>query len=119
VYKVVMDVHGHLVLSNQEARTMFGIVPQDVGRPFYELELSYRPVELRSRIEQVYSELRAQHLTNIERTLPEGRTQCLDVHLVPLVDPDSTPLGISITFYDVTPHRRLQTELEKSRQELE
>jgi two-component system CheB/CheR fusion protein len=29
------------------------------------------------------------------------------------------PLGISITFHDVTHHRRLQTELEKSRQELE
>jgi two-component system CheB/CheR fusion protein len=90
-----------------------------VGRPFYELELSYRPIELRSRIEQVYTELRAQHLTNVERPLPEGRMQCLDVHLVPLVDTDSMPLGISITFYDVTPHRQLQAELEKSRQELE
>ena len=87
--------------------------------PFMKLELSYRPVELRSRIEQVYTERRAQHLTNIERPLPEGRTQCLDVQLVPLVDTDSIPLGISITFYDVTPHRRLQAELEKSRQELE
>lgn len=87
--------------------------------PFYELDLSYRPVELRPRIEQVCSELRAQHLTNIERSLPEGQMQCLDIHLVPLVDTDGTPLGISITFHDVTHHRRLQVELEKSRQELE
>ena len=119
VAQVVLDLHSHVVLINQEARTIFGMRPQDVGRPFYELELSYRPIELRSRIEQVYAELRAQHLTNIERPLPEGRTQCLDVHLGPLVDTDSIPLGISITFYDVTPHRRLQAELEKSRQELE
>jgi two-component system CheB/CheR fusion protein len=119
VAQVVLDLHSYLVLINQEARTIFGIRPQDVGRPFYELELSYRPIELRSRIEQVYTELQAQHLTNIERPLPEGRTQCLDVHLVPLVDTDSTPLGLSITFYDVTPYLRLQAELEKSRQELE
>jgi two-component system, chemotaxis family, CheB/CheR fusion protein len=43
----------------------------------------------------------------------------LDIHLVPLVDTDGTSLGISITFHDVTHHRRLQTELEKSRQDLE
>ena len=119
VAQVVLDMHSTLLLINQEARTIFGLVSHDVGRPFYELDLSYRPVELRSRIDQVYAERRAQHLTNIERSLSEGQTQYLDIHLVPLVDTDSTPLGISITFHDVTHHRRLQTELEKSRQELE
>jgi two-component system, chemotaxis family, CheB/CheR fusion protein len=83
------------------------------------LDLSYRPVELYSRIQQVYTERCTQHLTNIERPLPEGRTQSLDVHLVPLLDTDDTPLGMSIAFYDVTHHRRLQAELEKSRQDLE
>jgi two-component system CheB/CheR fusion protein len=83
------------------------------------LDLSYRPVELRSRIEQVHADLGAQRLTNIERTLPDGKTQYLDIHLVPLLDTDGTLLGISIAFHDVTRHRQLQTELEKSRQELE
>jgi two-component system, chemotaxis family, CheB/CheR fusion protein len=119
VAQVVLDLHMNIWLMNQEARISFGVLPQDVGRSFYELDLSYRPVELRSHIEQVYTELRAQHLTNIERSLPEGKTQYLDVHLVPLIDTDSTPLGISITFHDVTHHRQLQAELEKSRQELE
>jgi two-component system CheB/CheR fusion protein len=106
-------------LINQEARTIFGLRPQDVGRPFQDLDLSYRPAELRSRIEQVYTDLRAQHLTNIERTLPDGKTQWLDIHLVPLLDADGTSLGIGIAFHDVTHHRQLQMELEKSRQELE
>jgi two-component system CheB/CheR fusion protein len=119
VAQVVLDLHGNLLLINQEARAIFGLLPQDVGRPFYELDLSYRPLELRSRIEQVYTDLRPQHLTNIERPLSDGKMQCLDVHLVPLIDTDGTPLGISIAFHDVTHHRRLQTELEKSRQELE
>jgi two-component system CheB/CheR fusion protein len=119
VAQVVLDIHNHVSMANQEARTTFGLISQDVGRPFYELDLSYRPVDLRSRIEQVHTELRAQHLTNIERPLPDGQTQFLDVHLVPLIDTDGILLGISITFHDVTHHRRLQVELEKSRQELE
>jgi len=117
--QVVLDLQGHLLLVNEEARGTFNILAQDVGRRFFELELSYRPVELRSHIEQVYAERRAHHLPNVERPLAEGRVQYLDVHLVPLLDHDSTPLGVSISFHDVTHHRRLQTELEKNRQELE
>jgi two-component system CheB/CheR fusion protein len=117
--QIVLDLHSNVSLINQEARTIFGLRPQDVGRPFQDLDLSYRPAELRSRIEQVYTDLRAQHLTNIERTLPDGKTQWLDIHLVPLLDADGTSLGIGIAFHDVTHHRQLQMELEKSRQELE
>src|SRR5262245_28108750 len=117
--QVVLDLHSNVLLVNQEARTSFGLTAQQVGRPFAELDLSYRPVELRSRIEQVYTELRSQSLTNVERVVPEGMTQSLDVQLTPLIDTDGTPLGVSITFHDVTHHRRLQAELEKSRQELE
>jgi len=119
VAHVVLDLQGHLALVNEEARGAFNILLQDVGRPFYELDLSYRPVELRAHIEQVYAKRQAQHLTNVERSLGEGRVQYLDVHLVPLLDNDSTPLGMSITFEDVTHHRRLQAEVEKNRQELE
>jgi len=118
VAQVILDLHGNLLLINQAARTTFGLLPRDVGRPFSELDLSYRPVGLHARIEQVYAELQAQHLTNIERLLPEGEVQSLDVHLVPLLDTDGIPLGIGIAFHDVTHHRRLQTELEKSREDL-
>ncbi len=118
VAQVILDLHGNLLLINQAARTTFGLLPQDVGRPFSELDLSYRPVGLHARIEQVYAELQAQHLTNIERLLPEGEVQFLDVHLVPLLDTDGIPLGIGIAFHDVTHHRRLQMELEKSREDL-
>jgi len=119
VAQVVLDPHSNVWLINQAARTSFGILPQDMGRPFYELDLSSRPVELHSHIKQVYADLQPQRLTNIERPLPESKTQFLDVQMIPLLDTDSTLLGISITFHDVTHHRLLQVELEKSRQELE
>jgi two-component system CheB/CheR fusion protein len=119
VAQVVLNLHSDLSLINQEARTLFSLDPEDVGRPFQDLDLSYRPVELHSRIEQVYVDLRAQQLTNIERTLPDGKTQYLDIHLVPLLDTDGSPLGLSIAFRDVTHYRQLHVELEKGRQELE
>jgi two-component system CheB/CheR fusion protein len=119
VAQVVLDLQGNVLLTNQELRTTFGLVLQDIGRPFHALDLSYRPVELRSRIEQVYAEHQAQQLANIEWARPEGNIQYLDVRLVPLLDTDGSPLGISITFHDVTHHWQLQAQLEKSRQELE
>ena len=40
------------------ARALFGLGPRDIGRPLQDLELSYRPVELRSRIDDAYDERR-------------------------------------------------------------
>ena len=119
VAQIVVDRQGNLVLVNQAARTTFGLLPQDVGRPFYELDLSYRPVELRSRIEQVFAERQALNLTNVERPLLDGTLQYLDVRLVPLVDTEGSLLGVAVSFHDITHHRRLQSEVEKNRQDLE
>ena len=55
VAQLVVDRDGKLVLANLQARAFFGLTPRDLGRPFKDLEVSFRPVELRSRIEQVYS----------------------------------------------------------------
>jgi two-component system, chemotaxis family, CheB/CheR fusion protein len=118
VAQIVVDRQGNLVLVNQAARTTFGLQPQDVGRPFYELDLSYRPVELRSRIEQVFAERQAQNLTNVERPLLDGTLQYLDVRLVPLLDTEGSLLGVAVSFHDITHHRQLQSEVEKSRQDL-
>ncbi len=52
--QIVIDHRGFLVFTNDKARQLFGLGPNDLGRPFQELEMSYRPVELRSRIEECY-----------------------------------------------------------------
>ena len=119
VAQVVVDTRGQLALANQEARTLFGLIPQDVGRPFHELDVSYRPVELRARIEQVYADRRPVQIINVERLIAGGLKQHLDIALLPLMDTDGSLLGVSITFHDVTHHQRLQTELERHKQELE
>jgi two-component system, chemotaxis family, CheB/CheR fusion protein len=116
---VVVDLDGNLVLANERARTMFALNRRDMGHSFQELELSYRPVELRSRSEQVYAERLPLRLTNVERHFADGDGQYLDVQILPLLDSDGRTLGVSISFTDVTRYNRLQAELERSKQELE
>ena len=54
----VVDADGLLAVANQQARQVFGLTPQDIGRPLQDLEVSFRPVELRSCIDQACKENR-------------------------------------------------------------
>ena len=49
--QVVVTAGGVVALANRQAEMLFGVSPRDVGRPFRDLEISYRPVELRRPIE--------------------------------------------------------------------
>jgi two-component system CheB/CheR fusion protein len=117
--RIIVDANGLLALINEPARSLFNLTPRDVGRPLIDLELSYRPVELRSCIEQVYSERRIINLQDIEWQPPQGEGIYLDIQIAPLLDTGNTILGISLNFMDMTRHKRLQQELEHSTQELE
>jgi len=55
----VVDANSNLVLANEYARSLFSLNARDLGRPLQDLEISYRPVDLRSLIEQAYAERRA------------------------------------------------------------
>src|SRR5262249_5381357 len=50
VAQLVVDRSGYLILANERAREWFGIALRDVGRLFRDLDISFRPVELRSLI---------------------------------------------------------------------
>ena len=118
VAQLVVGVDGTVVAVNDRARAMFGVNPRDVGRPLQDLEVSYRPLELRSRIEQAYSERRLVVARNVERPFTDGQPQYLDVTVMPL-PADGAYLGVSVTYEDVTRYARLQAELKRSREELE
>ena len=117
--QVVIDNHGTLIMINEQARNLFNLTIKDLNRPFQDLELSYRPVELRSLIEQVYSERHPITLTNVERYQTNSEVQYLDLRVIPLQDNDQTILGVTISFNDITRQIKLQTALQRSRQELE
>ncbi|MEH2121872.1 CheR family methyltransferase [Nostoc sp.] len=119
IAQVVIDNNGIIILVNEQARTLFALSSRDLARPFQDLELSYRPVELRSLIEQAYAERRPITLTNVERYLSNTETQYLDVQITPLQETNTSFLGVSITFHDVTPYIQLQEALQRSQQDLE
>jgi two-component system CheB/CheR fusion protein len=119
VARIVVDAHGQLVMANARARVLFSLHLRDIGRALQDLEISNRPVELRSLIEQAYAEKRAITRTSVERRFPDGETQCFDVVLAPLFDESTTPLGVGITFLDVTRYTRLSEELRRSREEIQ
>ncbi|HSR25296.1 MAG TPA: CheR family methyltransferase [Candidatus Eisenbacteria bacterium] len=117
--QVVVDAAGHVALVNERARTWFRLNARDVGRPLQDLEVSYRPLELRSLLDQAYGDRRQVSVLNVERRTGDAEVQYLDLFVTPLLENDRGVLGASIIFTDVTHFHRLQEELERSRQELE
>lgn len=116
--QLVVDRGGHLVVANRNARNLFGIGVGDIGRPLRDLEVSYRPVDLRGPLEQVLRDRRPVPVTDVEWDPPAGRKQYFDIHLLPLGE---TPplLGVAITFTEVGRYKLLREELERSQGELE
>jgi len=119
IARIIVDVDGNLAHVNQKARLFFSLNPRDVGRPLKDLEISYRPAELRSLIEPAYAERRVITLTSVERRFPNADVQYLDVIVTPLYDQANNPLGVGISFPDVTAYHRLHGELQRSREEIQ
>jgi two-component system CheB/CheR fusion protein len=119
VARIVVEANGVLAMVNQKARVLFSLKPKDIGRPLQDLEISYRPTELRSLIEQAYAERRPVTQTSVERCFADGERQYFDIVVAPLFDDAQSPLGVGITFLDVTRYSRLSEELQRSREEIQ
>jgi two-component system, chemotaxis family, CheB/CheR fusion protein len=116
---VVVHNTGAVAMVNAAARRLFGLSGRDVGRPFQDLEISYRPVELRSAIESVQKEHRPLILEQIGWPGGADGMDCFDVHVVPLDEPGGVNVGVAVTFIDVSLPRRLHEELEHTNRDLE
>jgi two-component system, chemotaxis family, CheB/CheR fusion protein len=119
--QVVVDRQGFLALANDQARRLFGIVPSDIGRPVQDLEISYRPVELRSHIDSAYASRAPITQRDIEWRHPgdNGGIRFLELQLTPLIDANGGILGAAAAFVDQTTAHQLRVDLERAHQELE
>ncbi len=116
---IVIDLNGNLVLVSEQACILFALSPKNLGHPFRDLELSYRPVELRSLIDEVTAKRLPISLRNIEWGTLMHETRYLDVCVTPLAENGGAVIGTSISFMDVTRSHHLQEDLQRSNQELE
>jgi two-component system CheB/CheR fusion protein len=118
VAQLVVDREGRLTLANLQARMLFSLSTRDLGRPLHDLEVSFRPVELRSRIEQAYADRHAITLRDVEWQVGD-ETRFVDVQVVPLSAAGNDVVGCGITFTDVTRYQRLQQAVSDSKREVE
>jgi len=120
IVQLAVDLAGQLKVANVAAESLFNLRPRDLGRPFSELEVSFRPAELRSRIDQVRTELRALDLHDVEWLRPgNAEPNYYDISLVPLFGTPGELIGVGISFVDVTRYRRVRDELAHAHTELE
>jgi two-component system CheB/CheR fusion protein len=118
VAQVLLDSGNRVVAINHEARALFGIGVRDIGRPLHELQLSYRPVELRAAVDELKGEPHSIELDEVDWTTPTGEERRLVVRLAPLIA-DGNLEGISIVYVDVTRYGDLERELARTRNEAE
>ena len=117
--QLVVNRQGTVVYANQHLRAMFGVSARDLGRPLKDLELSYRPFELRSCLERAFAEGRAVGVSEGHWFMPGDQEVYLDLLVVPLSDGAGGFAGATLFFSDVTRQRRLQEEVQRARQELQ
>ena len=119
VAQIVVDRGGHLVLANAEARRTFSLAPPDLGRALSELDVSYRPADLRPALESVFERERPVSLGTVLLSGRDRPDRHVDIAVAPLAGADGEMLGATATFTDVSAALRLHDDLDRSRRELE
>ncbi len=118
VAQLVVDAEGLVALGNEPMRRLFGFSDHDLGRPLQDLEISYRPVELRSLIDDAHAHGRPITAEPVVFRSRDGVDRSFEIEVTALGDRDDGG-GTSVAFLDVTRYNRITSELETSKRELE
>lgn len=116
---LVVDEAGAVALANTPARHLLGVGEADIGRPFQDLPISYRPMELRGPIEQVFRDRLGIRLEDQEYRLTQNDVMRLTIDMRPLTRPDASVYAVLLSFTDTTRMHALQLELEAAQENLE
>jgi two-component system CheB/CheR fusion protein len=119
VAQLVVTGEDTLAMVNQQAETLFGLSARDIGRPLRDLEVSYRPVELRAYLEQAKVDRRSARIQDVSWQRPGSETVWFEIHVNPLIASDNGLLGVSIVFFDVTATRALVDKVVQTNRQLE
>jgi two-component system CheB/CheR fusion protein len=119
VAQLVVTGTDTLAMVNQQAETLFGLSARDIGRLLRDLEVSYRPVDLRAYLEQAKVDRRSARIQDVSWQRPGSDTVWFEINVNPLVDSDNGLLGVSIVFFDVTATRALVDKVVQTNRQLE
>lgn len=119
VAQIAVGTYGQLAMVNHRASQLLGLFDRDLGRPFQDLEISYRPLELRAKLAEVVETQAPMWLREVEWRRAGPDPTYVDIHLVPLLGAGGAIEGTSISFFDVTRFRELRVEVEAANRQLE
>jgi two-component system, chemotaxis family, CheB/CheR fusion protein len=118
IAQIVVDRVATVLYANEAARRLFSVSPTDLGKPLQDLEVSYKPVELRSLLDRAYTDRKAINVEDVAWNT-ESESKSYNLFVQPLTDALGAQMGATIFFTDVTAQRLLKDELEQSHHELE
>jgi two-component system CheB/CheR fusion protein len=116
---LAIDTDGILIFASAPARRMLEVGEGDIGRPFQDLSVSYRPCELRSHIDEVRQQPRPIRIEHQEYLRPPAEPVRLTIDITPLLGPDGKPFATLLTFTDTTRSYTLRQELQAAHETLE
>ncbi|MGC1408482.1 MAG: CheR family methyltransferase [Acetobacteraceae bacterium] len=116
---LAIDSYDVLTFASAAARRLLEVGDSDVGRPFQDLSVSYRPLELRSQIDEVRRQMRPVRIEHQEYHRPPADPIRLTIELAPLIARDGGPLTVLLMFTDTTRTFTLQQELQAAQESLE
>src|SRR5262249_35286750 len=117
--QVIVDDQNRVAGVNQAARAMFTLRHRDIGRQLQDLELSYRPGELRSLIDEVRNDHHAVVRHDVPWQKGNDAPRMLEVQIDPLARAGDLFAGVIVSYVDSTEHRALEADLERAKRELE
>ena len=119
VAQIVITGEDTVAMINHRAEMLFGLTPRDSGRLLSDLEVSYRPVELRTYLQQAKVERRSARIQDVQWQRPGADTVWFEIHVNPLIDAENGVLGVSIVFFDVTGTHALLDKVVQTNHQLE
>jgi len=119
VPQIVVTGDDTVAMVNEKAEQIFGLSAGDIGRLLRDLEVSYRPMELRGYLEKVKADRRPALVSDVRWQRIGGETGWYEVHFNPLTDGDNELLGVSVAFFDVTTNKVLVDKVVNANRQLE
>ena len=116
---VALGPDNQVLLANAMARRLLEIGPSDIGKPFQDLAVSYRPTELRSRIEEVGVTRRPIRLEHQHHHRPPAEPIWLSIDIKPVLDDKGGLIATVLGFRDTSRTYLLQQELAGTQENLE
>ena len=117
--EIVIENNGKIVLVNSRARAAFDLGPEVVGTPIKDLQLSYRPVEIRSLIDDVVAGHETIETGPVRWPSEDQTERYFKLIAQPIGNGGTSNAGVNLSFVDVTESVALQNNLEHANQELE